>query len=419
MRNSALGFLLAVVGALLAHAGEEPSERELTWNAGVASSVITPDHPVPMWGYPGSRKDRPPEATEQDLFAKALAIEDQDGNRVVILTLDLIGVTRDLRIAVVEGVLKEHRLPPGGLLMNASHTHCGPNYEHAESRNYCDWLKRTLVDLVGRSLDDLQPASLAYSHARCGFAMNRRFPRESEVINHSNPDGPVDHSVPVLGVTGAGGQLRAVVFGYACHNTTMSFLRLMGDYAGFAQEYFEEDHPEVTALFMIGCGADQNPYPRSELKYAKIHGRSLATAVEAALETNEKVLYRQRPLRGPLRCEQESVRLEPNTSPPRCSSPFPVHVVRFGNDLSIVGLGGEPVVDYSLRLKHELSEPGGPAIWVAGYTTHSVSYIGSKRVLEEGGYEGRNTPWKPTLEERIVGKVHELHKRLTTTVVEQ
>jgi hypothetical protein len=296
-------------------------------------------------------------------------------------------------------------------MMNASHNHCGPNYSHEKSKKYFDWLTLALVGLVERSLADLQPASLVYSHARCGFAMNRRLSRGSDVINHSNPEGPVDHAVPVLSVIGADDKLRAVLFGYACHSTTMNFIKLMGDYGGYAQEYFEEDHPGVTAMFMQGCGADQNPYPRSELKYTKIHGRSLATAVEAALETNEKGACRQHPIRGPLRCEQESIRLEPNTSPPR-SGLFPVHVVRFGNDLSIVGLGGEPVVDYSLRLKRELSKPDGPAIWVAGYTTHSVSYIGSRRVIEEGGYEGRNTPWKPSLEELIVDKVHELHKRL-------
>ena len=38
-------------------------------------------------------------------------------------------------------------------------------------------------------------------------------------------------------------------------------------------------------------------------------------------------------------------------------------------------------------------------------------YVASQRVIEEGGYEADNCPWKPTLEERIVGKVHELIDR--------
>jgi hypothetical protein len=91
-----------------------------------------------------------------------------------------------------------------------------------------------------------------------------------------------------------------------------------------------------------------------------------------------------------------------------------VQVVQFGNDLSIIALGTEVVVDYSLRLKRELTKPDGPAIWVAGYSNVYNDYIASKRVLEEGGYEADCCPWKPTLEEHIVAKSHELFSRVGT-----
>ena len=82
-------------------------------------------------------------------------------------------------------------------------------------------------------------------------------------------------------------------------------------------------------------------------------------------------------------------------------------------------MGNEVVVDYSLRLKRELTEPDGPAIWVAGYSNSYDNYIASKRVLEEGGYEAKCCPWKPTLEERIVAKVHELYRRLGPTAAKE
>jgi len=96
------------------------------------------------------------------------------------------------------------------------------------------------------------------------------------------------------------------------------------------------------------------------------------------------------------------------------SYPYLVHVVQFGNDLTMVGLAGEVVVDYSLRLKKELA---GASVWVAGYTHDVFGYVPSRRVLEEGGYEARGailyygtmlTPFAPSVEERIIGKVHEL-----------
>lgn len=83
-----------------------------------------------------------------------------------------------------------------------------------------------------------------------------------------------------------------------------------------------------------------------------------------------------------------------------------------------MAMGGEVVVDYSLRLKKELA---GPAVWVAGYSNDVMGYIPSRRVLEEGGYEAGGAmlyspthpgPWAPALEEQIVGTIHELHRRL-------
>lgn len=380
------------------------------WKAGVASVVITPEEPLPMAGY-ASRKDKPAEGTEQDLFAKALAIEDENGNRAVVITTDLIGITANLREVVETRLQESHDLEPKSLLMNASHTHCGPAYGRDAAKAYFADLTDKIVQITTQSLESMEPAQLAYSHARCGFAMNRRTPTPEGFRNHPNPEGLVDHTVPVLSVTDSEGKLRAVMFGYSCHNTTMGFMRWLGDYAGYAQEYFEADHPGVTALFMNGCSGDQNPYPRSFLLMAKKHGRSLATAVDAALETNQRQVFHQKLLKGPLQTAMESVKLDFTEESNRGSFDYPVQIVQFGQDLSLIALGNEVVVDYSLRLKRELGK-SGPSIWVAGYSNVYDGYIPSKRVLLEGGYEAKSRPWKPELEERIIAKVHELFERL-------
>ena len=388
----------------------DESETPIDWKVGVASVKITPEQRLHMAGY-AARKE-PAMGTEQDLFGKAIAIEDRDGNRVVMVTLDLIGVTESLRAEVTKQVQQKYQLPPHALLLNASHTHCGPAYGRDDAQEYFATLTGKLVQAVGQALETRQPAQLAYGFARCSVAMNRRTPAESGFLNHPNPEGPVDHTVPVLSVRNpADNSLRAVVFGYACHNTTMGFRQWLGDYAGYAQQYFEEDHPGVIALFMMGCGGDQNPYPRGELKYAQLHGRSLATAVEAALETTQRTLRHQQPLRGKLTTVLETVDLEFAT-PDRPDFAYPVQIIRFGNDLMLVALGNEVVVDYALRLKRELSRADGPTVWIAGYSNVYAGYIPSKRVLLEGGYEARSRPWKPTLEDRIVGKVHELVGKL-------
>jgi hypothetical protein len=429
------------------------------WKAGVATADITPAQPMWMAGY--AARTKPAEGTAQNLFAKALAFEDTGGTRVVIITLDLISVPRFLRDRLEVAAREKYRLPPEGLLLNCSHTHCGPELRTSdvprpgetperakEAAAYARKLEGQLVDLIGAALKDLAPAKLTYFRARCGFAMNRRLPVADGWANSPNPDGPVDHDVPVLRVEGANGKARAILFGYACHNTTLAFYKWCGDYAGFAQELIERSNPGAVALFMAGCGGDQNPYPRGTIELAKQHGESLANAVAAALQT------RPRAVRGPLRVALDQATVDYATPPTKeelvkrkeaskdkyeqnhaerllkyladngklpASYSAPVQAVRFGDDLLLVALPGETVVDYSLRLKKELAK-AGPAVWVAGYSNDVFAYLPSKRVLKEGGYEGGGAmkymsyphpgPFADTVEERVTGKAKQLVERV-------
>ena len=85
--------------------------------------------------------------------------------------------------------------------------------------------------------------------------------------------------MPVLRVQSLTGRPLAIVFGYACHNTTMQFYRWCGDYAGYAQENLEKKHKGAVAMFWSGCGGDANPLPRSKIELCKKYGKELADAV--------------------------------------------------------------------------------------------------------------------------------------------
>ncbi len=425
------------------------------WKAGVATAAITPEQAMWMAGY--ASRTNVSQGKSMDLFAKVLALEDERGGRMVIVTLDLIGVPRKLRKSLEARVQKAWQLPPESLLLNASHTHSGPEFRFGRTPaddgdfkpstlgdTYGRDLEEKLFKLIGTALENRAPARLAYSFARCGVAMNRRLPTKDGYKNSPNPAGPVDHEVPVLRVEGADGKLVTVLFGYACHNTTLGLYQFSGDYAGFAQQYFEAEHPGAVALFMNGCSGDQNPYPRGTVELAQRHGRSLATAVEAALSTTLKAVN------GPLRSALAEINLDYAPAPTReefkarldskdkyeashakrilerlengerlpTQYPYPVQVVHFGDVLTLVALGGETVVDFSLRLKKELT---GPALWVAGYSNDVMAYIPSLRVMQEGGYEAGGAmrfsvthpgPWAESTEERIIDQVHRLDQKL-------
>ncbi len=398
-----------------------------TWKIGVATVKVTPQKMLFMAGY-ASRK-KPAEGTVQELFAKALALQDEQGNRLVFVTLDLIGVPQAMRHAVAARAEKDFKLPPANLVMNASHTHSGPSLRTApltekdkddprakDSWEYTQKLQDEIVGIIGKALADVQPARLTWNKARCGFAMNRRrdytLPPDHPNANKApNPDGPVDHEVPALRVEATDGTLRATMFGYACHNTSLGFYSFCGDYAGFAQEYLQQHRPGFTALFLTGCGADQNPYPRrsdvvpgvTDLELSMQHGRSLSNAVEMALAVNP------RPIAGPIRAAYEEIILD-YAKPGREPHPYPVQVIKLGNDLTFITLGSEVVVDYSLRFTREFA--GAAGVWVAGYSNDYTGYVPSLRVLKEGGYEAA-TGWAESVEDRIASKVHELHEKLS------
>ncbi|MFN8707916.1 MAG: dehydrogenase, partial [Planctomyces sp.] len=63
---------------------------------------------------------------------------------------------------------------------------------------------------------------------------------------------------------------------------------------------------------------------------------------------------------------------------------YPVQTWCFGNDLAMVFLGGEVVVDYSLRMNDMFD---GDRLWINAYSNDVPCYIPSTRLLREGGYE--------------------------------
>jgi hypothetical protein len=446
--------------------GTPSSASEPLWKAGVARAVITPSQPVWLAGYGG--KERPPEGKIMDLRIKVLALEDDRGHRAVILTSDLLGIPQSIYQNSCASLKSKFDLNPDQILLSASHTHCGPILrgalydiypidEHQKQLigEYSAELETKMVETVGRALADLAPAKLVAGQGMTAFAVNRRNNPEAKVpalIEQGELKGPVDHAVPVLGVYLPDGKLKAVLFGYACHNTVMGFNQWSGDYAGFAQLALEKSHTNATAMFFMGCGADQNPLPRRQLSLAERYGNMLASTVEevllappAALPPKLDTAMEMVTLNlGPAYTEDDLEKMtgDKNVSNQRYAKrllseikagktfirtySYPLQAWRFGGKQLLVTLGGEPVVDYSLKFKKTF----GKQTWVAGYCNDVMTYLPSLRVLNEDkppvkeqrwGYEGHQAfivyglpapRWADDVEDLITASARRLVKRL-------
>ena len=432
-----------------------PATSQAQWQAGVAKESITPKQPMWMSGY--ASRNHAAEGTLHDLWAKALVIQDPAGEKLVMVSLDLVGIGRELSVAICTKLQKAHGLRRSQIAVCTSHTHTGPVVGHnlgsmyfLDEQNqrlvneYSDHLIEQTQIVVAAAINDLEPVSLTYDVGKAKFAVNRRNNREADVPKLREAGelkGPVDHSVPVLAVKGAADNLKAVVFGYACHATVLSFYQWSGDWPGFAQLEIEKRHPNTVALFMAGCGADQNPLPRRTVELAEGYGKQIASAVD-------KVLSGQmQPVTGAVKSAWQEIdlafgelpdkdQLEKNAQSTNkyeasrarsllkmvetngslsATYPYPVQVWAIGDSARTVFLGGEVVVDYALRIRDEFADRD---IWTAAYSNDVMAYIPSKRVLKEGGYEGGGsmvyyglpTVWSENVEEHVMRTVHELVK---------
>jgi len=407
-----IAFLLAIF-----------SQINAGFNAGVARKNITPDSSIYLSGY--AARNRPSDGILHNIWAKALVIGEDDAISIIIVTIDVIGLSHELSEEIAERVIEKHGIDRSRLLLNTSHTHSAPviwpslvsmfelsQHDLQTIIKYNSKLADDIVDVIDMAVLDLKPANLYVAHGSADIAINRRQTTDKGVVIGVNREGPVDSDVPVIKVETPDGKIRALLFGYACHNTTLDIYQVNGDYAGFAQIEIEKANQGVTAMFIAGCGADQNPYPRRTVEAAARHGKSLADAVQKVLSGEFK------PVRPPVRTYFTETTLEfvpydpeqykkdilgDNRFKRRRASfilealdkgydistiSYPVQAVRFNNDFTILALAGEVVVDYSINTKSRYPNEN---LFVAGYSTEVQCYIPSLRVLKEGGYEAEDS----------------------------
>ncbi len=417
------------------------------WRAGLARASITPKRPIPLAGY--AARTEPFRKVEQEIYVKALALQDAQGKRALLLTCDLVGMSKTVTEEVCRKISEATGLQRDEILLNFSHTHTAPAVALslapssrfspsavAEIVRYSRELTETMLKTARSALAQMKPATLSHATGVVNFPVNRREYTAAGVILGFNPRGPADRSVPVLRIGAPDGTLRGVVFGAACHNTclTQRDNDVCGDYAGYAQENLEKNFRGVQAMFMQGCGGDTSPYPTGTLALAKAHGKHLADVVGLVLA--RKRIYA---VRGPLKTQlrwldlplapppsseeidtmstlgkawqrQAAERLrrehDSGTSGPRHYT-APLALWQFGNDLTLVGLPGEPVADYVMLVERAI---GPLKLWISGYCNDHFGYLPTRRILAEGGYEalrglGHGRRFSPEVEETVVHAV--------------
>lgn len=443
---------LLLLFLLIAASSAISSFAQNGWKAGVARTTITPKENVWMAGY--GFRTKPSEGTDQELFGKALALEDASGNKVLFISTDILGFSKEVSDNVRKHLQTKHGLSKAQIILASSHTHSGPVLsgaltdiyplnaeEEAKIARYTSFFEKEIIRISELALTSLKPARVEAETGVTRFGVNRRTNEEAKIAQLFELNGPSDFSVPVLKVLNNDNSVAAIVFGYACHATVLNEYKFSGDYPGYAQLELEKRYPGAAALFFLGSAGDQNPLPRRGATRARQYGTDLANAVQRVLEEP------MRPLTPTLATAYEEIDLgllpapskeqltklvaeksgyekrwaermlqkKANNERPLTSYPYPVQVWLLGNQ-PLFSLGGEVTIEYTIKIKQLF----GNNAFVAAYTNDVMGYIPSLKVWREGGYEGETSQmvyglpakWQPSIESEILNKVFELGKKV-------
>lgn len=425
------------------------------WEAGLAKIDVTPKEPVRMSGY--GNRDHASDGVDTPLYVRAVCLRSVDSDKpLILLSIDNIGLagahSRDLASAIES----KHGIRRERVVFCSTHTHSGPDLagqlsnifstpltkqETGAAERYVALLDEAILKAVDSALEDLKPAKLSYGIGQANFAANRRVLSDGKWTGFGvQSNGPVDHSVPVLRITAPDGAVRGLIFNYACHCTTVGgdYYKINADWAGYAATQLEATYQDAVALCTIGCGADANPNPRGTVAFSKMHGQTLADEIQRIVATDlapvdsdvqARFDYAALPFELPTREELEERLADTRIQTRRHAEqmiqvlkekgrlpetyPVPIQSWKFGDQLTMVFIGGEVVVDYALRLKRTLDNAD---LWVSAYSNDVLGYIASERMRAEGGYEfdrsgiyyGLPGPWASGSEDLLVSRIADL-----------
>ncbi|MCX6905685.1 MAG: neutral/alkaline non-lysosomal ceramidase N-terminal domain-containing protein [Verrucomicrobia bacterium] len=454
-------FLAVMASALLALNGAHAGEVRV----GVSATDITPPMGMPMAGYYHARGA---DGVLDPLFSKAMVLE-LDGERVALVTLDMLSVTRaitDQARAIIE---KRTGIKGAHVMISATHAHTGPELANRSKRSnamgglqeitveYTESLPNRLAESVRLANERLQGARLSLARGRCdALTFNRRYLMRDGSVgwnpgklnpNIVKPAGATDPEVGVLLVelTNAAGPAKSVAtyVNFAMHPDTTGGSKLSADWPGALSRVLAGYHG-TNHFTMVANGTCGNlnhvdvswKWPQS--------GPGEQNRIAAILGASVFEAYKQlKPVAGlGLRAKSEIVELAlPETTPQalaeanqavaatkddrgtnfmklvrayrtldvaeRKGKPhqLEVQVIALGRDVAWVGLSGEVFVELGLALKKR--SPFAQT-FIVELANENIGYIPDRRSYAEGNYEPESSRCAAGSGERLVEAAFQL-----------
>jgi len=377
---------------------------------GTAGAVFTPPTGTLMAGF--GFRDHGAEGVLDDLELRLFLLQ-HNQQKVCIVTADLIGFGAEATQLLRQEIYEETGVDSAKVLLCASHTHCGPQLlSHIPGAGgplneavLAD-LQKKIKNAAQLAQSTLRPVKMSWGESSLsGYAINRRR-IHPQGVGGPNPFGRRDDSVTALQFWDAeNGTLKAILFSYTCHPTTLGGYEFSGDYPGATRRVLE-NQTGATAGYLPGCFGDVRPncvflggntFRAGNKSDVDAFGNALAAAVQ---ESGKSTFPLTPQLDG--RCDEVTLPLQAEND----SRTLPLQRIDLAEDFSIIAMGGEICVDYGHYIK---SLSNTRRILPLGYSNDVIAYIPTRQILAEGGYEAETScpwfslpgPFKPEIEDLV------------------
>jgi hypothetical protein len=287
---------------------------------GAAAANIEADDSMVIGGGIGPGKAS---GQEGQLRAVAVVLEKPGAGKVAVVACDVLFVERDFVDAALARIEKSTGIPPGCVLVNATHTHHAPTTSTVHGYTREEGFVRHVEDAIVQSVEAAN-ANLAGGEAEFLFKLGREetVGANSRVLLSDNTiwwtgpmtdpvrhTGPFDPQLPVLAFRGDDKKLRALIYNHSTHTigTRKPGVRSPGFYGLAAQEL--EVELGTTVSFLEGAsGSTHNitgvPVDEAVRRMKKAIAAALAGAEPRAVT---KLASVKRPFEFKVRTFDESV----------------------------------------------------------------------------------------------------------------
>lgn len=370
---------------------------------GFAKRDITPQKPMPMWGY-ADRHAALSDGIMDPLMAKAVVIVAGDQKLALVGT----DIGRGPTIAMMEKIRRELKEKAGieHVLICGSHSHHGPVIELTDqpgkgkgqfddavaySQKYPDVLIEMIVEAAGST----RPARLGIAKKNVSLNRNRHSKRTPK---------PTEPMLAVLRFDDEAGKPLVVMVNFAAHPTMIDskILKYSADYPGHMQRKVEEKLG-ANCVFMQGAAGDMSANPPSGSSGPKQFGEALADEVlslASGIETTvpqkpsingkvDRIVFGSRvDFTNPLIQGAFRVAFFPELVPNfidelRDGIQTELNTVLLNGEIGIVGGSGEFFSNHSNRLKERSYLPH---TLFFGYCNGHNLYFPTIEAASEGGY---------------------------------